>query len=169
MAVRTKLLQFSRHLMIQTRLCSTDPKISSNRDFNVFTTKENLQDFVKVPHRQITKNILFHEHPNPGTCYELDLENQDLINGALMAVETVSKILSTGEKLSELSDLLTPKCNTAIRNQFVYQKIEEKPHLLIGQISHQYLAIQKWPQNSATKSPFVLFNAISRFSRFLCF
>ena len=90
MAVRTKMLQFSRHFMIPIRFCSADStKISSNRDFTVFTTKENLQDFKKVPHRKITKNILFHEHPNPGTCDEFGLENQDLINGSLMAIGQV--------------------------------------------------------------------------------
>ena len=108
-------------------------KISSNQDFQTFTTKEDVKNFITRPRFSFENNIILFWHPNPGISSKFLVDNQDLLNGSKIAIESVTQILSSGKELTALKDLLTADCYSSIVNQFMFSKLTAKPHLHIPQ------------------------------------
>ena len=132
MAVNSsRLLLRSSRILLNNKFYYSE--ISSNQDFKTFTTKENLKNLVTRPTFSMENKIILFWHPNPGLSSKFLVDNQDLLKGSQIAIESVTQILSSSKELTALKDVLTVNCYSSIVNQFMFSKITSKPHLYIPQ------------------------------------
>ena len=132
MAVNSsRLLLRSSRIILNSKFYYSE--ISSNQDFKTFTTKENLKNLVTRPTFSLENKIILFWHPNPGLSSKFLVDNQDLLKGSQIAIESVTQILSSAKELTALKDVLTVNCYSSIVNQFMFSKLTAKPHLYIPQ------------------------------------
>ena len=84
--------------------------------FKVHGSKNFGYLFTNQPNMKVIKSIVLNRDPNKVTKYD----GNELLEGAIYAVEAVTNILASNKDLSssELSHLLTPKCYENIIRKF---------------------------------------------------